>query len=103
MTDSKPHYIYRVTIRADDIIPPQILAEHLIHSLEDFKETKTEVGVMHPFEDKSNVLFDDDVKTEEYTGPVPPPKIDPKAHITVQDPYPLTTRVIDYLKGRKRD
>ena len=94
MTDNKPHYIYHVLIRADDIIPPQILAEHLIHSLEDFKETKTEVSVMHPFADKSNVLFDDIAQAEEYTGP--------NAELPA-DPYPLTTRVIDYLMGRKRD
>lgn len=93
MTDNKPHYIYRVTIRADDLIPPQILAEHLIHSLEDFKETKTEVGVMHPFEDKSNVVFDDDVQTEKYTGPNAGP----------EDPYPLVTRVLDFFKGHERD
>lgn len=96
MTDDKPtsllSFIYPVTIRADDRIPTAILTEHLTMALEDFKLTRTEVTVAHPFADPTNVVFDDDVQTEKYTGP----NADP------EDPYPLVTRVLDFFKGHER-
>lgn len=94
MTDNAPlQFIYPVTIRADDRIPAAILSEHLTLALEDFKQTRTEVTVANPFADPTNVVFDDNVQTEQYAGP----------HAEPEDPYPITTRVLDFLKGNRRD
>lgn len=92
MTDNKdsPHEYY-LTVRSSEPIPHDVLVEHLAVALRDFKQTKTlEIQMSHPFADKSNVVFDDTVKTEDYTGPVP------------RDPYPLVTRALDFLRGEKR-
>lgn len=91
-----------ITVRSDHPIPHDVLVEHIAVALRDFNFAgKVDVKMAHPFDDKSNVVFDDDVQHEEYTGP--------NAHVlgedcceTPSDPYPLTTRVIDFLKRSKR-
>jgi len=94
---------YILEVASENPIPHDVLIEHLAVALRDFEfagftsialrgTTQTlEHKMAHPFDNPANVVFDDDTKLEEYTGPnggLP------------TDPYPLTTRVIDALQER---
>lgn len=107
---------YLVSVRSDHPIPPDVLIEHMAVALRDFKETPGLEISMHPFDDKTNVLFDDKVQTEEYSGPNAEPTAGELliAYVAAEkaqadkldgapaDPFPLVTRVLDKLKGHSR-
>lgn len=51
---------YEVTIVTSQDIPAQVLAEHIVNSLDDLQFLEPqEVRVSHPFANKNNVRFDD--------------------------------------------
>ena len=96
-----------LVVLSENPIPTDVLIEHVAVALRDF-EFAGKVGVMaHPFDDPTNVVFDD-YKVEP-TGThaeggftsganwTPPQISDGPA-----DPYPLVTRALDFLKGQKR-
>lgn len=88
---------YHLIVSSEQPIPHDVLIEHLAIALRDFNFTgKTDIKMAHPFDTPTNVKFDDDVQTEPYTG------THSEGSFTPADPYPLTTRVIDAIKGRKR-
>lgn len=124
MTDS---HVYTLTVRVENYIPHDVLIEHLAIALRDLHFTgKTDIIMagyeapdkITPFSDKSNVVFDDDIAPGEFAnggyvsgGYVSGPPtagmlhtnetVYPKGFLPA-DPYPLTTRVLDALRGRKR-
>lgn len=97
---------YHLIVSSEQPIPHDVLIEHLAIALRDFNFTgKTDIKMAHPFDTPTNVKFDDDVQTEPYTGPKPGTAYEGVFFPTTTepaDPYPLTTRVIDAIKGRKR-
>lgn len=59
-----------ISVTSENSIPEDVLVEHIAVALRDFKFAgKVDVEMAHPFDNPANVVFDDDVKTEEYTGP----------------------------------
>lgn len=105
---------YSLTVRVEHPIPPDVLIEHLAVALQQFNYTgkvridmnnvtyRDEATEITPFSNPNNVVFDDVVKSEPYTGPLPAGGIsDTQMESELPaDPYPLTSRVVDYLRGR---
>lgn len=84
---------YAFTVTSDNRIPAQVLTEHLQDSVRQLRHAgNPQVELFgfhepkpHPFDDPTNVVFDDE--------PAP-------GEIDHLDPYPLTTRVLDALRSR---
>lgn len=118
---------YDLTVRSENPIPPDVLIEHIAVALQQFNYTgKVQITMNNvtyydeataeitPFSNPSNVVFDDVVKSEPYTGPLPAGGItdvdvqraDIGPEMTIHpfpaDPYPLTSRAVDFLRNLRR-
>lgn len=102
---------YGLTVRTENVVPPDVLVEHIAVCLKSLNFTgKVDITMNNvyideateitPFSNPSNVVFDDVVKSEPYTGPLPAGGItDVKVERDLpEDPYPLTSRAVDFLR-----
>lgn len=85
---------FLVSVRTEHDVPTSFLSEHIEDSMKALQFAgEVKVDVVHPFDNLDNVMFDD-VQEEEYTGPA-------QDSAMPADPFPLVTRVIDKIRGRK--
>ena len=112
-------HTYHLEVVSENYIPPDVLLEHLAVAMRDFnflgqnsiaiKGTDTKqtgeqkVARQHPFEGPEK--FDDYVPGTHQEGSFSPTDVGAQElleSIGVEDPYPLTTQVIDKLKETRR-
>ena len=110
--------LYNVAVRTEHPVPPDVLVEHLAVAIRAFNFTgKVDISMTsattdqtfenkaHPFDGPE--VFDDTPQHEDYEGPRrvihKGETVYDKASITgaPADPYPLVTRVVDAIRGRR--
>lgn len=97
---------YPLRITSENDIPDDVLVEHIAVALRDFEfagKVDVKMARQHPFDGPE--VFDDYAPGTSAEGSFSPTDIGARELLEnsgIEDPYPLTTRVVDKLKETRR-